>query len=64
MGFAGSLEPMAVAGLLFGAACPARGTAAGLVLPCANTAAMNARLAEITRTVAPFVAEMIPRIMS
>jgi hypothetical protein len=38
---------------LFGALCPARGTAAGLVLPFVNTAAMNAHLAEIARTVAP-----------
>ena len=29
-----------------------------------NTAAMNAHLAEIARNVAPFVGEMIPRIMS
>ena len=29
-----------------------------------NTAAMNAHLAEIARSVAPFVGEMIPRIMS
>ena len=62
--FAGSLEPMAGAGSLFGAVCPARGTAAGLVLPVVNTAAMNAHLAEIARSVAPFVEEMIPRIMS
>ena len=38
---------------LFGAVCPARGTAAGLVLPCVNTAAMNAHLAEIARSVTP-----------
>ena len=38
---------------LFGAVCPARGIAAGLVLPFVNTAAMNAHLAEIARTVAP-----------
>jgi transposase len=38
---------------LFGAVCPARGTAAGLVLPFVNTEAMNAHLAEIARTVAP-----------
>ena len=37
---------------LFGAVCPARGTAAGLVLPFANTEAMNAHLAEIGRSVA------------
>ena len=33
--------------------CPARGTAAGRVLPFVDTAAMNAHLAEISRTVAP-----------
>jgi len=38
---------------LFGAVCPARGTAAGLVLPVVNTAAMSAHLAEIARNVAP-----------
>ena len=38
---------------LFGAVCPSRGVAAGLVLPFVNTAAMNAHLAEIARTVAP-----------
>ena len=59
-----SLEPVAFAGSLFGAVCPARGTAAGLVLPFVNTAAMSAHLAEIARSVAPFVGEMIPRIMS
>ena len=48
---------------LFGAVCPARGTAAGRVPPFVNTAAMNAHLAEIARTVAPFVGEMIPRII-
>ena len=64
MGLARSLESVAIAGSLFGAVCPARGTAAGLVLPFDNTAAMNAHLAEIARNVAPFVGEMIPRIMS
>ena len=49
---------------IFGAVCPARGVAAGLVLPFVNTAAMNAHLAEIARAVAPFVGEMIPRIIS
>ena len=44
---------MAFTGSLFGAVCPARGTAAGLVLPFANTEAMNAHLAEIARSVAP-----------
>ena len=38
---------------LFGAVCPARGAAAGLVLPTVNTAAMSAHLAEISRHVAP-----------
>ena len=40
-------------GYIFGAVCPARGAAAGLVLPLVNTAAMNAHLAEIARSVAP-----------
>ena len=62
--FAGSLEPVVGAGSLFGAVCPARGVAAGLVLPTVNTTAMNAHLAEISRSVAPFVGEMIPRIIS
>ena len=65
MGFAGSLEPMAGAGSLFGAVCPARGVAAGLILPVVNTEAMNAHLAEISRHASPpFVGEMIPRIFS
>jgi transposase len=38
---------------LFGAVCPTRGAAAGLVLPTVNTAAMSAHLAEISRNVAP-----------
>jgi transposase len=38
---------------IFGAVCPDRAATAGLVLPYANTEAMNAHLAEITRTVAP-----------
>jgi hypothetical protein len=38
---------------IFGAACPDRGVAAGLVLPFADTAAMNDHLAEISRAVAP-----------
>ena len=37
---------------VFGAACPERGSAAGLILPCVNTEAMNLHLAEIARTVA------------
>ena len=49
---------------VFGAACPGRAVAAGLVLPFVNTAAMNAHLAEIARTVAPLVGEMIPGIIS
>ena len=38
---------------LFGAICPARGVGAGLVMPFADTAAMNAHLAEISAGVAP-----------
>ena len=38
---------------LFGAVCPARGCGAALVMPFANTDAMQARLEEISRTVAP-----------
>ena len=38
---------------IFGAVCPARGAAAGLVMPFADTPAMNAHLVEIARTVAP-----------
>ena len=37
---------------IFGAACPGRGTAAGLILPCVNTEAMELHRAEIARTVA------------
>jgi len=37
---------------IFGAVCPERGTTAALVMPKADTAAMNAHLAEISRTVA------------
>ena len=37
---------------LFGAVCPARGAAVGLVLPFVSTEAMNAHLAEISRNVA------------
>ena len=37
---------------LFGAICPGRGLAAGLVLPCANAAMMTLHLAEISTTVA------------
>ncbi|MFV0360330.1 MAG: IS630 family transposase [Tropicimonas sp.] len=38
---------------IFGAVCPARGTTAALVMPFANTGAMNAHLAGIAKTVAP-----------
>ena len=38
---------------IFGAVCLARGVAAGLVMPFADTEAMTEHLAEIARTVAP-----------
>lgn len=38
---------------IFGAACPERGVGAGLVLPFADTEAMNLHLAEIAGMVAP-----------
>lgn len=38
---------------LFGAVCPARGVGAALVMPRADTEALNAHLVEIARTVAP-----------
>lgn len=38
---------------LFGAICPAKGTGAGLVMPFADTHAMQRHLGEISRTVAP-----------
>ena len=38
---------------IFGAVCPARGVGAALVLPSANTEAMNLHLVEISRRVAP-----------
>ena len=38
---------------LFGAICPARGKGAALVMPFANTDAMQAHLEEISRAVAP-----------
>ena len=38
---------------IFGAICPARGTAAGLVLPRCNTAAMALHLAEISQALEP-----------
>ena len=37
---------------IFGAACPARGTAAGLILPYVNAEAMNLHLNEIAKAVA------------
>jgi len=37
---------------LFGAICPARGVGAGLMMPYANTEAMQMHLDEISRTVA------------
>jgi hypothetical protein len=49
---------------LFGAICPAEGKGAGLVMPFCDTAAMQAHLDEISAMVAPFVGEMIPRIIS
>jgi len=61
--FAGSLEPVAFTGLSIGAVCPARGAAAGLVLPLVSTEALNAYVAEIPRTVAAFVAKTIPRMV-
>ena len=38
---------------IFGAICPVRGMAAGLVMPHCNTEAMTARLAEISRPCRP-----------
>ena len=38
---------------VFGAVCPARATGAALVMPYANTGAMSAHLAEISRHVSP-----------
>ena len=38
---------------LFGAICPARGVGAAVITPAANTAAMNAHLAEISTQIAP-----------
>ena len=38
---------------LFGAVCPDRGVGAGLVMPYANTEAMNKHLEEIAKAVAP-----------
>jgi hypothetical protein len=38
---------------LFGAICPARGVGAAIIMPAANTEAMNEHLAEISTQVAP-----------
>ena len=38
---------------IFGAACPARGAAAGLILPYVNAEAMGLHLSEIANSVAP-----------
>ena len=38
---------------IFGAVCPARATTAALVMPRADTSAMNAHLVEIAKAVAP-----------
>ena len=38
---------------LFGAICPAEGTGAALVMPRADTQAMQAHLKEISRTITP-----------
>jgi transposase len=38
---------------IFGAVCPGRATTAALVMPYANTGAMNLHLAEIARAIAP-----------
>ena len=38
---------------IFGAICPAKGKGAGLVMPCADTFAMNEHLAEISANVDP-----------
>ena len=45
---------------LFGAICPARGVGAAVVTPAANTAAMNAHLAEIGAQVAPGAQAVLP----
>jgi len=49
---------------IFGAICPAGGKAAGLVMPFADTEAMQAHLAEISRAVAPFGGTTIHRIVA
>ena len=38
---------------LFGAICPARGVGAAIIMPAANTEAMNEHLAEISTQVMP-----------
>ena len=38
---------------IFGAICPARATGAAMIMPYANTAAMNLHLQEISAEVAP-----------
>ena len=58
-----STPSVAFTGPLFGAVCPARGAAVGLVLPFVSTEAMNAHLAEISRNVAAFVGKTIPRMV-
>ena len=42
---------------IFGAACPARGTTAGLILPRVDTEAMSLHLQEIAKTVADGILE-------
>ena len=44
---------------IIGAVCPARAVGAALVMPCANTEAMSAHLAENSRHVSPFVGKTI-----
>ncbi|WP_371933209.1 transposase [Bradyrhizobium sp. CCGUVB23] len=42
-----------VSACIFGAICPARATGAAMIMPYANTEAMNLHLSEISREVAP-----------
>ncbi len=42
-----------ISAYIFGAICPQKGKAAGLVMPHANTEALNAHLAEVALTVEP-----------
>ena len=51
--FGRSLGPAAFAASLFGAICPKLGKGAALVMPFADTEAMQAHLAEISAAVAP-----------